>query len=63
MGYRYSFLGMQTHHDVLNKNEVSFAKFEREETLYERKVNLQNQCLSHCCRIHSLEWLVKELLE
>ena len=54
MGYRSSFLGMQTCRDVLQKNEVSFAKFEREETLYERRVNLQNQCLTHCCSDYCL---------
>ena len=54
MGYRSSYLGMQTRRDVLNLNEVSFAKFQREETLYDRKVNLQNQCLSHCCSDYCL---------
>ena len=54
MGYRSSYLGMQTRRDVLNMNEVSFAKFKREETLYDIKVNLQNQCFSHCCSDYCL---------
>jgi hypothetical protein len=54
MGYRSSFMNMQTHRDVLDKNEVCHAKFEREEHLYDRRVNLQNQCWTHCCSDYCL---------
>ena len=49
MGYRSSYVGMLKRRAVLDTNEVSSPKYEREEMMYARTINLRNQCLMHCC--------------
>ena len=40
---------MLSRNDVINKQEVSKFKFDREDDLYDRLVNLQNHCFHHRC--------------
>ena len=48
-GYRQTSAAMQSKSDVLSKKELQKHKFERENDLYDRRVNATNHCFTHSC--------------
>ena len=48
-GYRKTCSSMQSKQTVVDSGELKLPKFKREKDLFNRKVNITNQCLCHTC--------------
>ena len=54
-GYRHNFDGMISAKDVLDRKELKMMKFEREDALRKRRVNICNHCGTHRCSGYCLK--------